>query len=93
MKVAGGGGMPRDDLDAWFRSHPRLRRYHAIYESQQVHGAQRAQRTSWLSLAVLVVGLYLAGAMQTGSWWAPIDLLKARLLAPKAGPTTPPAHP
>jgi hypothetical protein len=89
--------MPGDDLDAWFRSHPRLRRYRAIYESQQAQGARRAQRTSWLSLAVLMVGLYLAGAMRTGSWWAPFDLLRVRLTPPGAGsapaPGNLPAHP
>ncbi|MEB3298313.1 MAG: hypothetical protein VKO21_02355 [Candidatus Sericytochromatia bacterium] len=80
--------MPQDDLDAWFRSHPRLRRYQRIYESHQSGGARQAQRSSWLALAVLAVALWIMTSLQAGSWWAPIELLKARL-APPPAPSAP----
>ncbi|MEB3237660.1 MAG: hypothetical protein VKO64_08545 [Candidatus Sericytochromatia bacterium] len=76
--------MPRDDLDAWFRTHPRLRRYHMIYDGQQARGVRQAQRSSWIALLVLVLGLYTAAALRMGSWWAPLELFKSRLTAPHA---------
>ena len=83
--------MAGDDLDAWFRTHPRLRRYHEIYERQQVTGARRSQRASWLALWVLMAALYMSSAVRTGKWIPPgLERLRASFFGVSSGPVAGP---
>ncbi len=63
---------PRDDLDAHFRSHPRLKKYAEMFDAQRNRNAPHQQRIALIALILAAAMSYYALAVKNGSW-SPTD--------------------